>query len=109
MCGNWTPPNSTRATRTMRYACARVSVRLRGLDGADPGPVRGEEAAVHETHAMQSEGERRAQHAEAVHDAAPDIDGRRFFEILRRAGNLADREAEVRHLCQHLVVEHEVV
>src|SRR5208282_362806 len=39
----------------------------------------------------------------------PEIDGRSFFEILRRAGDFADTKAEMNALCQHLIVEHKVV
>src|SRR5580700_2690483 len=45
----------------------------------------------------------------AVLNAATKIDGRRFFKIFGRAGNLPNTEAEVDALRQHLVVENEIV
>ena len=44
---------------------------------------------------------------EAVFHAAPEIDGRRLLEILRRAAHLANRETVPQNLRQHLVVERE--
>ena len=59
-------------------------------------------------HLLQRKLQRRTQHAEAVLHAAAEIDGRRLFEILGRARNLADAKSEVHALRQHLVVEDEV-
>ncbi len=49
------------------------------------------------------------QDADSIFHAAPEVDGRSFFEVARRAGDLADSKAEHHTLGEHLIVEDEVV
>ena len=70
------------------------------------GLNRGRRARPHLPECKLKAGE---QHAKAVFHAAAEIDGGGLLEILRRAGNLADAEAEIHTLRQHLVVEDEVL
>src|ERR1019366_5467680 len=58
---------------------------------------------------LQCELNRRPKHTQAVLHAAAEIDGGRFLEILGGPGNLADAEAEVDALGEHLVVENKIV
>ena len=58
---------------------------------------------------LQPQVQGRAQDAKTVGHASPKIDRRGLFEILRRAGNLAHPEAEIKCLHNHLVVEDKIV
>jgi len=57
----------------------------------------------------QPELQGRPQHPEPVLHASKKPDGRGLFEVPSRAGDLPDLEAEPESLCEHLVVEDEVV
>ena len=58
---------------------------------------------------MGDEVERGSQDFKAIFDAALEVDRGSFFEIFRRAGDLADLEVEHDGLGDHLVVEDEIV
>src|SRR5208283_422814 len=57
----------------------------------------------------QSELHPDVQTAETILAASLEIDGRRLFEILRRAAHLADGETVPQNLCDHLIVENKIV
>ena len=52
---------------------------------------------------------RRGQHSQSIFHAALEVDGRGFFKVFRRAGDLANVEAEHHGLGDHLVIEDEIV
>src|SRR5579859_2991864 len=58
---------------------------------------------------LQDKLHRRGQHAESVLHAAPEVDGRSLFEIFCGARDFANTETEMHALCEHLIVEDEVV
>ena len=58
---------------------------------------------------MQEELQRHGQHAQTVGDRATEVDGRGLLEVGGRTAHLADLEACIEDLRQHLVVEDEVV
>jgi hypothetical protein len=64
---------------------------------------------VDDSGALERELKRGSDHPESVLDAAAEIDGRGFLEILGGAGKFADAKAEVNALGEHLVVENEIV
>src|ERR1700722_2117898 len=68
-------------------------------------PFIAEARQVRQADSLQSELKSSRQHSETVLHAAAEVDGRRFLEIFRRAGNFSDTEAEVNTLRQHLVIE----
>src|SRR6516225_6179845 len=51
----------------------------------------------------------RGQHSEAVPHAGPEVDRGGLLEVLSGTGNLADPEAEVDTLCEHLIVKDKTV
>src|SRR5208283_1891900 len=75
----------------------------------EPLPLRTEARQPNQAPFAQRELQTGKQYTEAVFHAAAKIDGRRFFEILRRAGHFTDAKAEIHALGQHLVVENEVL
>jgi len=68
-----------------------------------------EDAEAGNASALESELHGGFENAEAVGDAATEINGGSFLEILGGAGDFADAESEVNALGEHLVVENEVV
>src|SRR5438445_13693492 len=68
-----------------------------------------EESEFCYSHSLQRELQRRDQHTEAVFDTPPEVDRRSFLKILGRARNLPDAGAKIHALCQHLIIEDEVV
>src|SRR5581483_1103430 len=59
--------------------------------------------------ALQSELQCRRQDTQAILQASREVDGRRFFEVLRGARNFADPKAEMHALREHLIVENKVI
>ena len=58
---------------------------------------------------LQSELHRRLQNTQTVNDTASEIDGRGLLKILCRTAHLANPVSKPDDLCQHLVVEDEIV
>src|SRR5579872_1473076 len=85
---------------------ADIVGRIAGIEAAS---VRTEDSKIHDAEFLQSELQSCCEHAETVLHAAPEIDGRGIFKILGRARDFTDAEAEVNALCEHLVVEDEII
>ena len=64
---------------------------------------------VHESESLACKLQRGSDDAKSIFHAAPEINRGRLFEVLGRTRHFADAETEVDALCQHLVVEDEVV
>src|SRR6185369_5832048 len=82
-----------------------VSMRMHVRPVLEREPLAGgiEEPARGKTHVMKEERHARAQNPEPVADTALEADRGRFREILCRTRNLADAEAEMHDLREHLV------
>src|SRR6185369_9313203 len=70
---------------------------------------RAEDTKMRQPRFLQGKLQRRREHPEAVGHAAAEVDGGCFFEILGRARYLANAETKVHTLCQHLIVEDEII
>src|SRR5262245_19869524 len=95
-------------------AIPSANVRLAGTDSAavetvQPLSLPVEDRGTSEHMFLQNKLHGRREHAQTVPNAPREIDRRRFSKILRRTRDLADAEAEVHALRQHLVVEYEIV
>src|SRR5262249_19181913 len=64
---------------------------------------------IRQADALSSELECGRQHTQSVSYTAPEVDRGRFLKILSGARYFPDAETEVYALCQHLVIENEVV
>src|SRR5207302_7645300 len=60
-------------------------------------------------HQLQAKSASGCQHPEAISHAAPEIDGRSFRHVARRARYFADAKTEVHGLRKHLVVKDEII
>jgi hypothetical protein len=69
----------------------------------------GQNVKLHDADLLQSELYAGRQYTETILDAAPEADGRCIFEVFGRTRNFTDAEAKIHALCQHLIVEYEVV
>ena len=68
-----------------------------------------EYSEMHEAEPLQQEFERCENDPESITNAAAEIDGRSFFEIMGGTGELADTETKKQRLCQHFVVENKII
>lgn len=59
--------------------------------------------------AVKTMPKRYAEDAQAVHDASPEVDGRRLFKVLGGTGNFPDVKTSVDDLREHLVVKNKIV
>src|SRR5207302_1742035 len=102
-----------RATRRPR--CRARTCGCRSPDygarrtSAESAAVGAEDAEPAQPAPLQKEFRGRAEHAEPIPDAAPEIDRRGLWKIFRRAGDFTDAKPEIDALREHFVVEHEVV
>src|ERR1700751_4335257 len=91
---------------TLAGSFARVVAHSRSLE-LPPFPA--EDSKAPEAGPLKGELQSGSQHAETVRDTSPKINRRSLFEILRRTRNLSDAVAKVHALCEHLVVDDEIV
>lgn len=101
----------------LRTASTATSSGLLGVCGtprvvalaSQPSAFVAKHPEVREARFLQRELHGGTQHSQPIRHAAAEVDGGSFGEILRRAGHLADAEAEVRTLGQHLIIEDKVI
>src|SRR5262249_34540996 len=78
--------------------------RMPGIVGVESGlkfaALLAESRQVQQPDPLQSELQRCRQHTESVRDAAPEVDRRRLFKILRRTRHFPDAEAKMNALRQ---------
>src|SRR5450755_1138695 len=80
-----------------------------GIAGLQTASFVAENSEVRDAHFLQGELQRSQQYPEPIFDAAAEVDGRRLIEILGGAGDLAEAEAEMRTLREHLIVKDKVI
>src|SRR5690348_13390698 len=68
-----------------------------------------ENPKMQEAEPLQKELERREKNAKSITNATTEVDGRSFFEIASWAGNLSDAKPKKQRLCQHFIIEDEII
>src|SRR5208282_2517064 len=97
------PAVGNRSLGSLRTVIPGVGARLQAAAFAVENPE------LCQPDLLQAELQRRQQYAQAILHAAPEINRRSLRKILRRAGNLANVEAEENALRQHLIVKDKIV
>src|ERR1700730_10979527 len=80
-----------------------------GMAGIQLAAFVAESPKMEQSDPLQGELKRGSEHAEAIHNAAAEVNGRCLFEVLRGTRDFSDAEAEMYALGEHLIVEDEVV
>jgi len=75
----------------------------------NPAALRAEDLELGQASFLQGKLQARHQYTEAISRRPPKTDRRSLRKIFGGTGNLADAEAEVDALCEHLIVEDEIV
>src|SRR5208337_2138922 len=97
------------ATSTARGSGGQSSLVVRLRSGLKSFSIFAEYGVADNAGALEGELQSGCEHTEAILNAAAEIDGGGFLEILGGTGNFADAEAEIDALGEHLVVEDEIV